>query len=74
MAWEDRTPFDAIEKQFNVSEAEVIKIMRSRLKKTAFRNWRKRVNGRQLKHTKLRGDRETRHRCPTQGKIRPKPR
>ena len=46
MAWEDRTTFDAIKKQFGVSESEVIKIMRNKLKKSSFRLWRKRVSGR----------------------------
>ena len=45
MAWEDRTTFDAIKKQFGVSESEVIKIMLNNLKKTSFRLWRKRVSG-----------------------------
>lgn len=44
MAWEDRTPFEAIKAQFNFSEADVIKLMRSELKPTSFKLWRKRVN------------------------------
>ena len=44
MAWEDRTPFEAIKFQFGISESEVIKIMRSELKSSSFRLWRKRVN------------------------------
>jgi uncharacterized protein (TIGR03643 family) len=51
MAWEDRTPFDAICSQFRATEAEVIKIMRNELKPGAFKRWRKRVNGRKTKHT-----------------------
>tara|TARA_B100000214_G_C23661888_1_gene487837 strand:+ start:268 stop:465 length:198 start_codon:yes stop_codon:yes gene_type:complete len=50
MAWEDRTPFDAIEFQFNLKEKEVIQIMRSQLKASSFKLWRKRVSGRKLKH------------------------
>ena len=50
MAWEDRTPFEAISFQFNIKEKEVIAIMRSNLKDSAFKLWRKRVNGRKLKH------------------------
>ena len=46
MAWEDRTPFDAIEAQFGINEQNVIKIMRSNLKASSFRLWRKRVSGR----------------------------
>ena len=53
MAWEDRTSFDAIYKQFNIKEKEVIKIMRSNLKKSSFKLWRKRVNGRKTKHLKV---------------------
>ena len=50
MAWEDRTPFDAIDFQFNLKEKEVIHLMRSNLKKSSFKVWRKRVTGRKLKH------------------------
>ena len=53
MAWEDRTPFEAIEYQFGVPEREVIKIMRLRLKRSSFNLWRKRVNsGPSQKHAK----------------------
>ena len=50
MAWEDRTPFDAIKAQFGISESEVIKLMRKNLKSSSFRLWRKRVTGRKTKH------------------------
>ena len=50
MAWEDRTPFEAIKFQFNLSEGEVIRLMRSSLKISSFKMWRKRVSGRKLKH------------------------
>ena len=50
MAWEDRTPFEAIEKQFKIKENDVRKIMRSNLKESSFRLWRKRVKGRETKH------------------------
>jgi uncharacterized protein (TIGR03643 family) len=53
MAWEDRTPFEAIEFQFQVTEAEVIKIMQKEMKPSSFRMWRKRVQGRSTKHRKL---------------------
>ena len=56
MAWEDRTPFEAIEFQFNISQDEVIKIMQRELKPSSFRMWRARVQGRKTKHLKLRGD------------------
>ena len=54
MAWEDRTPFDAIESQFGVAEKDVIKIMRKNMKASSFRMWRERVQGRATKHRKLR--------------------
>ncbi len=50
MAWEDRTPFEAINYQFNLKENEVIKLMRSNLKTSSFKLWRKRVSGRKSKH------------------------
>ncbi len=53
MAWEDRTPFDAIQLQFQLKESEVIQIMRSEMKPSSFRMWRERVNGRRTKHAQL---------------------
>lgn len=50
MAWEDRTPFNAIEFQFDIKENDVRKIMRSNLKESSFKLWRKRVKGRKTKH------------------------
>ena len=50
MAWEDRTPFDAIARQFGVSEQGVIKLMRRELKRSSFALWRARVTGRKTKH------------------------
>jgi uncharacterized protein (TIGR03643 family) len=70
MAWEDRTPFEAIEHQFSMQEPEVIRFMRSNLKARSFKIWRKRVNGRSTKHVKLRGDNVNRGYCPTQYKHR----
>ncbi|WP_162417330.1 TIGR03643 family protein [Cyclobacterium roseum] len=55
MAWEDRTPFDAIYRQFNLPEKDVIKLMRRELKESSFRMWRKRVQNRATKHQKLIG-------------------
>ncbi len=52
MAWEDRTSFDAIEKQFGIVEKDVIKLMRKELKEKSFKMWRKRVQGRSTKHGK----------------------
>lgn len=57
MAWEDKTPFEAIEFQFGLLEKEVIKIMRSELKRDSFNLWRKRVNsGISKKHLSKRSD------------------
>ena len=52
MAWEDRTPFEAIEFQFGIKENEVRKIMRTHMTDSSFKMWRKRVKGRKTKHTK----------------------
>ncbi len=54
MAWEDRTPFEAIRVQFGLSEAAVITLMRRQLKPSSFRRWRARVSGRKTKHARLR--------------------
>ena len=54
MAWEDRTPFEAIEEHFGLKEKEVIKLMRSSMKESSFKMWRKRVSGRKTKHSKMR--------------------
>ena len=53
MAWEDRTPFDAIEYQFGIKENDVRKLMRKYMKKSSFIMWRKRVKGRKTKHGAL---------------------
>ena len=52
MAWADEVPFDKIKQELGLSEAEVIKIMRSHLKASSFKLWRKRVSGRCTKHEK----------------------
>ena len=66
MAWEDRTPFDAITSQFGLSEKQVIALMRREMKPSSFRLWRKRVSGRKTKHQKLRGFAEGRFRSQKQ--------
>lgn len=68
MAWEDRTPFDAIQMSFGLSESDVIDLMRKEMKKTSFKMWRKRVTGRGTKHLALRNEQVTRAYCPTQYK------
>ena len=70
MAWEDRTPFEAIKRLFGLNEGEVITIMRRVLKRSSFKRWRARVSGRQTKHEKLRHPSIDRHKCPTQNKIK----
>ena len=54
MAWEDRTPFDAIELQYNLKENEVRQLMRKYMKRSSFVMWRKRVKSRKTKHLSLR--------------------
>ena len=53
MCWEDRTPFDAIFDQFNITENQIISVMTNNLKKSSFVRWRKRVDNRKTKHTAL---------------------
>ncbi len=70
MAWEDRTPFEAIEFQFGLAEKEVIKVMRNQLKESSFKRWRKRVNsGVSTKHLKKRSQEITRFKCSRQRAI-----
>lgn len=70
MAWEDRTPFEAIEQLYGMAETDVIRFMRRSLKPGSFRLWRKRVSGRSTKHLKLRSPDVSRGYCPTQYKQR----
>ncbi|RIV35065.1 TIGR03643 family protein [Flagellimonas lutimaris] len=60
MAWEDRTPFEAIEYQFGLKENDVREVMRSNLKRSSFELWRKRVKGRKTKHQKTSSSRRFR--------------
>lgn len=70
MAWEDRTPFEAIQFQFGLAENEVIKLMRNQLKLTSFNLWRKRVNSKiSQKHLKKRSEEITRFKCSRQRTI-----
>ncbi len=71
MAWEDRTPFEAIEIQFGLNESAVVDLMRAQMKPSSFRMWRKRMSGRITKHAALRpesmnndGRHIARHRIP----------
>ncbi|MGB0524690.1 MAG: TIGR03643 family protein [Flammeovirgaceae bacterium] len=54
MAWEDRTPFEAIQAQFGLKEAEVISLMKHEMTLKNWKKWRARVQGRKTKHRKLR--------------------
>jgi len=69
MAWEDRTPFDAILAQFNVTEKETITLMRREMKLSSFKMWRKRVQGRSTKHTMKAASDLSRFRCSLQKTI-----
>ena len=70
MAWEDRTPFEAMLFQFGLPEKEVIKVMRASLKESSFKRWRKRVNsGVSQKHLKKRSPDMTRFKCSRQKAI-----
>ncbi|GAL69004.1 TIGR03643 family protein [Jejuia pallidilutea] len=69
MAWEDRTTFEAIEYQFGLKEQEVINLMRREMKPSSFKMWRKRVQGRQTKHEKLRSFEKGRFKCSRQKQI-----
>jgi len=69
MAWEDRTPFDAILSQFGLNEQDVIKLMRREMKPSSFKMWRTRVQGRSTKHSKNRSEDVERFRCSRQRNI-----
>ena len=69
MAWEDRTPFDAIEAQFGMKEQAVKKLMRDNLKSSSYKLWRKRVQGRYTKHLAKRSFRIGRHKSHDQNKF-----
>ena len=66
MAWEDRTPFEAIEWQFGLKENDVRALMRKFMKRSSFEMWRKRVKGMTTKHRKLRQGDIQRFRAPDQ--------
>ena len=70
MAWEDRTPFEAIKFQFGLSEQDVIALMRRELKRSSFNRWRKRVNsGVSQKHLQKRNPGINRFKCSLQRAI-----
>ena len=69
MAWEDRTPFDVIYKEFDITQNELERLMRNNLKPSSFKLWRKRVSGRKSKHIAKRNNQINRHKCDRQGKL-----
>jgi uncharacterized protein (TIGR03643 family) len=70
MAWEDRTPFEAIESQFGLREADVVSIMRKTLRRSSFELWRKRVHsGISQKHREMRSEDISRFKCTRQRPI-----
>jgi len=69
MAWEDRTPFDAIKVQFGLSENEVKELMKNELKFSSYVLWRKRVIAGNTKHLKKRNDSINRFRSALQRTI-----
>tara|TARA_B100001109_G_scaffold215812_1_gene184963 strand:+ start:534 stop:809 length:276 start_codon:yes stop_codon:yes gene_type:complete len=69
MAWEDRTPFEAIFNQFKINEKELISLMRNNLKRKSFKLWRERVSGRKTKHSVLRDNGVDRFKCNLQRGI-----
>ena len=66
MAWEDRTPFEAIELQFGLKNKEVIELMRKQMKRSSFEMWRERTQGRKTKHAHVREDETMRFKCTRQ--------
>ena len=72
MAWEDRTPFEAIATLYGLSETQTILLMRQQLKTNSFKRWRQRVSGRKTKHLALRSPAVDRGYCPTQYKQKSK--
>ena len=69
MAWEDRTPFDAIKIQFDLNEQAVRNLMRKELKSSSYRLWRKRVENCKTKHVKMRSEEINRFKCNLQRTI-----
>lgn len=69
MAWEDRTPFEAIKYQFMLTEADVIALMRNKLKPSSWRLWRERAQQTSLKHLKKRSLNIDRFKCTLQRTV-----
>ena len=69
MAWEDRTPFDAIKFQFGLSEADVKALMKRELKFNSYKLWRERVENCKTKHASKRVEGIDRFKCNLQRAI-----
>jgi uncharacterized protein (TIGR03643 family) len=69
MAWEDRTPFEAIEAQFGLKEKDVVVLMREEMTLSSWKMWRKRMSGRSTKHAARAGAQLSRHKCSRQRHI-----
>ena len=69
MAWEDRTPFDAIFYQFGLAEADVKALMKKELKFSSYKLWRERVENCATKHAKKRVEGMGRFKCNLQRTI-----
>jgi len=72
MAWEDRTPFEAIKNEFGLDQSQVKKIMKKELKAGSFLVWKKRVRGKKTKHGSLRDFKVGRHQSYDNNKIKSK--
>ncbi|KAF7771227.1 hypothetical protein PCIT_a4288 [Pseudoalteromonas citrea] len=70
MAWEDRTPYEAINILYGLSDSQLTGFMRKHMSSNSFKMWRKRHRGRKNKHLKLRSSKVTRSHCSTQYKPR----
>ena len=68
IAWEDRTPFEAIKVNYGLNESQLIRFMRASVTASSFKLWRRRVTGRKTKHLRLRSSEIDRAYCPTQYK------
>ena len=69
MAWEDRTPFDAIYAQFGLTEDRVKELMKREMKFSSYRLWRDRVTSCKTKHAKRRSPEISRFKCTRQRAI-----
>ena len=69
MAWEDRTPFDAIQDAYGLNEKEVKELMKSQLQLSSYKLWRRRVTGRKTKHTIKRDFVIGRHKTPNKRRV-----